>query len=824
LDEQTSRRIAGGLKEDMVRFIVWLCVCLCLITARPVGATAADAPVSPEAALARAKSDLRAVSSGLDTKTLGDADIEARLAAVPPIQARIASALAALTPRQQDLQARLAQLGPPPAAAVAVIAEDPRTVQARRDIAALLAAATADVQEARLLALTASQVSATLADRQRENFSARLWTRSRSILDPGLWRDFAAALPDDMRRVAEATGDEIIQAAPARRIARSVVIGGLAVAFSLFLLGPSRLILNRVGYARAARAPGVPRFRRIGVALWLLAVATATPLLAGWLLREALIAIDVMTPVVDRLTALFVQSVVFAAFLEGLGRAVLSPGRPRWRLAPIPDAMVRRLAPFPGLVGATAALTGFVAGVGSILGASLASRVAGDCIAVLLELAAVGGALAAVGRARVDQKAASADAVETSMEVAPGPTESRLPWILATLAAWAAVGAALLAVLAGYLALASFLMRETVWIAAILALLFLLLRLADDLFPTILSPSAPLGSALETALGLTDGSMDQVGVLLSGLTRLLLILVAWVALLVPFGASIEDIVHRFTATDFVVRLGLVAISPGAVLGGVALFLAGLAITRGVRRWLEVRYLPKTTMDVGLRTSLAAGVTYLGALIAILAAFAYLGLSIAQIALFASALSVGIGFGLQAIIGNFVSGLILLAERPVRVGDWIAIGDLEGDVRKINIRATEIEMVDRSRLIVPNSELVSKAVRNITHAGALGRIKITLKLDGSAEPGRVHDLMMARLSAHPLVLADPAPAVFMTDVRDGALEFTAFAYVASPRLAFAARSQLLFEIVPDLRAAGVALASPSPTIRVETAERPVDPRA
>ena len=803
----------------MVRFVVLLCLALSL--AIP-GAAQAAAPTSatiatPQATIAQAKDDLRAVTAGLNTKTLSDADIEARLSAIPPIQARLAVALAALTPRLRDIQARQAQLGPPPPAAGVVI-EDPRTVQDRRDLADRLAAVTADVQEARLLALTASQVSAALTDRQRENFSTRLWTRSRSILDPGLWRDFAAALPDDLSRIAQEAGDEIAQAEPAQKIARSVAIGGLAVALSLFLLGPSRLILNRVGYGRAARAPGTARLRRILLALWLVTVAAVTPLLAGLLLRAALRAIDVMTPDVDRLTALIMQTVVFAAFVEGLGRALLSPRRPQWRLAPIPDAMVRRLAPFPGLVGGSAALAGFVAGVGSILGGSLASRVAWDCLAVVLELAMVGGALAAVGRARVAQRAEAPDAAPAA------EPESRLPWILAILAAWCAVGAALVAVLVGYLALASFLMRETVWIAAILGLMFLLLRLADDLFPTVLSPRAPLGGALETALGLDDGAMEQVGVLLSGLTRLLLMLLAWVALLAPFGASVEDLIHRFTSTDFVVRLGLVAISPGAVLGGIALFLVGLAITRGVRRWLEVRYLPKTTMDVGLRTSLAAGVTYLGGLIAILVAFAYLGLSVAQIALFASALSVGIGFGLQGIIGNFVSGLILLAERPVRVGDWIAIGELEGDVRKINIRATEIEMMDRSRLIVPNSELVSKAVRNVTHAGALGRVKIVLKVDGAADPAKVSEVMMARLTAHPQVLPDPPARVYMTDVRDGALEFTAFAYLPSPRLAYGVRSQLLFEIVPDLRAAGVALASPNPVIHVETAERPIEPQA
>jgi small-conductance mechanosensitive channel len=275
---------------------------------------------------------------------------------------------------------------------------------------------------------------------------------------------------------------------------------------------------------------------------------------------------------------------------------------------------------------------------------------------------------------------------------------------------------------------------------------------------------------------------------------------------------------RVTATDFVVRLGLVAISPGAILGGVALFLAGLWITRAIRRWLEVRYLPKTDLDIGLRTSVAAGVTYLGALIAIIVAFAYLGLSVAQIALFASALSVGIGFGLQAIIGNFVSGLILLAERPIRVGDWIAIGDLEGDVRKISIRATEIEMTDRSRLIVPNSELVSKTVRNVTHSGALGRVRLVLRVDAGADPTRVSDIVLHRLRTHPEVLKDPEPAVYMTDAREGALEFNGFGYVGSPRQAFGVKSELLFQIVPDLKAAGIALAAPATTVKV-TLESP-----
>ncbi len=780
----------------------------------PAALWADSPPANPTAVIAQARSDLRAASAGLNTKALADSDIQARLALIPPIQAKLTSILAVLTPRLQDLLARQVQLG-----ALSAVAgpEDPLTLDTSHKLTWSLANVTAEVKEARLLSLTGRQVTATLSDRLRENFTARLWTQSRSIVDPGLWRDFAGEAPGDLNRVGVAIGDEADQARMVKASARNIALIAGALVFSLFLMGPGRVISVRLGYRRAGRGGGgEPRVRRIILALWLVLVASGTPLLAGLALKAALNQTGALTPDVDGLMLLLIRAAVFASLLESLGRALLSPRRPEWRLAPAPEAMVARLAAFPGLIGAAAALSMFVVGLNSLLGISLATRVATDCLSVLLEVVVVGAALAAIGRARVANRA------KAPSGPSPAEADSRLPWLLATFGAWFAVAGAAIALMAGYLALANFLMREMVWIVAILGLLFLLARLADDLFPSLMAPDAPLGGALETALGLSSGTMDQLGVLLSGVTRLLLLLLASVAVFAPVGASFEDILQRFTATDFVVRLGLVSISPGAVLGGIALFLAGIAITRAVRRWLEVRYLPKTNMDLGLRTSLAAGVTYLGALAAVLVAFAYLGLSVAQIALFASALSVGIGFGLQAIIGNFVSGLILLAERPVRVGDWIAIGDLEGDVRKINIRATEIEMMDHSRLIVPNSDLVSKTVRNITHSGALGRVRIVLKVEASADPAKVRDLLLARLTAHPKVLKEPAPLVYLTDIREAALEFTAFAYLTSPRLAYGVKSDLLLAIVPDLRAAGVALASATTVVNVELADRSREP--
>ncbi len=762
----------------------------------------------------QAEADLHRVTSGLRSQALDDQDLKRRIAALPAIQAKLADATGFLGPRLQDADARLAQLGPPPGAGQPP--EDPEIANNRRSLAQFREAVDTELKQARLLSVEAGQINSDLADRLRKNFTARLWAQSHSVFDLGLWQGFAANLPADLGRLTAASEAELRQiATPVQPIGNWVGLG-LAMLAALGLLGPARLILNRLGYRQAPHLAPKSRLRRSALAVWLVLVAALSPLLAGLLLRAALTNTGASTPTCDRLLAELVVAAVFACSIEGLGRALLSPGHPSWRLAPLPDGVATRLAPFPGLIGAIVGLATLVTGFNGILGASSATSEASDCLGVLLEIAVLGAALAVAGLARSAYLAPS-----VSPEATPH-AQSRWPWAAAALMAWLALGVALVSVLFGYLAMASFLTRETIWIAVVLAGLFLFLNFVDDLFPALVSPAFPIGRLMQTAVGFSDHALEQIGVLLSGLFRLLLLVVGWAAILARFGASVDEVIARITSTSLVIRLGQLSISPGAILGGVAVFLLGVVITRAVRRWLEVRYLPKTRLDLGVRASLAAGVSYLGVVVAILVACAYLGLSLDRIALLASALSVGIGFGLQAIIGNFVSGLILLVERPVKVGDWIAIGDLEGDVRRINIRATEIEMTDKSKLIVPNSDLISKTVRNVTHNSALGRVKIVLKTVNAADPGVVRDILLTEIQGHAEVLAEPAPAVYLTDVRDGGLEFSAFAYVASARQAYRVKSELLFQIVPELKARSIVLATPAPVINVAIPDRPIEP--
>jgi potassium efflux system protein len=783
------------------------------------GTAAGGAPVSQEvldAEVARADTDLHALAKSFGTTDLSDAQIQSRLTAIPPIQAKLADALENLTPRLAALDARLAQLGPAPGPGQST--EAPEIARDRRSLAPRRQDLDAEIKQTRLLQVEATQIASMLANRQRQQLTAQLWTHSPSILDPRLWVEFADALPDDVDRLQTALTDEGDAAARSARSSATVAEWLVAFAAALVIAAPLRMLLNHQLLRRVGEIAPDTRLRRTLLALGHVLVAALTPLAALLLVRGAFASAGAITPTFEQLAPLVVRVTVFASFFEGLGRALLSPSRSSWRLAPIPDDVVTRLGPYPAIIGVTAAFAALVRGTNTILGVSQPTAIASDGVTMLIELLAVGAALHTIGRARSEHLAVAV------AQTSPHEAESRLPWIIAALLAWLTLAAAMVAILLGYVEMASKLMGELVWIATVLASLFLLLRFVDDLFPVVLSPDRPVGRFLRIAIGLSTGALEQIAVLLSGLCRLALLLFGWAAILAPFGTGAGDVIERISSSQLVIKVGQASISPGAVLGAAAVFFLGLIVTRSIRAWLEKSYLPKTQIDVGLRASLASGVTYLGALAAILFTMGYLGFSLDKIALFASALSVGIGFGLQSVVGNFISGLILLAERPVRVGDWIAIGDLEGDVKRINVRATEIEMQDRSKLIVPNSDLISKTVRNVTHSGSLGRVKLVIKTVDSADPAAVRDLILARLADHPAVLKTPPAAVYLTNVGDGALEFTAFAYVASPRLAYRTRSELLFQIVPDLKAKDIQLANSTPVVNVAMHDRPIEPAA
>ncbi len=742
-----------------------------------------------------------------------DAALKSEASALSPIDEGLDSLLAQLSPYEADADRRLAQLGPAPKPGA--LPEAPQIAQTRASVSRFREETDTQIKRARLLAVEVDQLESSIQARRRALFAQRLWRRSPAIFDQAFWTAPASALPGDIAHVKSVWRHEArLQGAlhPAADAAPEEMAA--AAILALLILVAARVLLQRWGRSRIAGSRSASPLRRALLALWITAVATASPAAALLILREGLFLAWPPNPLEGALIWRAIGAILFACFFQGLAYGLLAPGRTQWRLAPLSDAIAARLAPWLAAVGAVGGLCAFIAGAEAALGVRSASAEAVEFVALLIETVVV---VVALCRLAVD----GGEAAERGRE-SRAAARARTPWVIALAAAWLTTAVALLAAATGYLALAEFLVRELIWIVTVLGAVFLSTRFVDALFPALLSANAETGRFVRQAVGLTKDGAEQLAVLLSGIFHLALLLLGWAAIIAPFGEGAGELFGNINVADLTLHLGQLTLTPGEVAGAIAIFGLGVIGTRAVRSWLESRYLPTTRMDVGVQTSLAAVFSYLGALLALVGACAYLGVGLDRIALMASALSVGVGFGLQSVIANFVSGLVLLAERPLKVGDWIAIGDLEGDVKRIRVRATEVEMPDRSKLIVPNSDLISKMVRNVTHSGAQGRIRIVLPIAAGADPIKVRDLVMASLQDHEEVAAEPAPAVYLSDVKIGSLEFTAIAYVASPRLAYRVKSELLFAIVPALRAEGVALADSSPVIQVGLPDPLIEP--
>jgi small-conductance mechanosensitive channel len=250
----------------------------------------------------------------------------------------------------------------------------------------------------------------------------------------------------------------------------------------------------------------------------------------------------------------------------------------------------------------------------------------------------------------------------------------------------------------------------------------------------------------------------------------------------------------------------------ALLTAAAALVLILIITRAVQRWLQTELLPRSTIDPSLQLSIVTIFGYVGAITAIALALTGLGFDLQKIALIAGALSVGIGFGLQSIVSNFVSGLILLTERPIRVGDAIVVKGEEGWVRRVRVRATEIETYDRASVIIPNSELITGVVKNWTRANRLGRIVIKVGVAYDSDPAQVRDMLLAIARSHSEVVASPPPSAFLVGFGDNALEFELRCIVAEVERTLSVKSDLNHEILKRFREAAIEIPCPQREVR------------
>jgi small-conductance mechanosensitive channel len=214
--------------------------------------------------------------------------------------------------------------------------------------------------------------------------------------------------------------------------------------------------------------------------------------------------------------------------------------------------------------------------------------------------------------------------------------------------------------------------------------------------------------------------------------------------------------------------------------GIIILLVFVLISKGLRKVFKTRIFDKYQLDEGIQLIILKLTHYLLIGLGVIIAVQSIGLNLTSLAVVFGLLSVGIGFGLQNVASNFVSGLIILFERPIKIGDRITIGDVWGDVENISLRATLIRTVDNITIIVPNSEFISSQVINWSHGDPKVRVHIPVGVAYGSDVPLVISSLLEVVKNHPEVMKDPPPKVWFTEFGDSSLNFELLAWTLDPK--------------------------------------------
>ncbi|WP_273756288.1 mechanosensitive ion channel domain-containing protein [Bartonella sp. MM73XJBT] len=328
----------------------------------------------------------------------------------------------------------------------------------------------------------------------------------------------------------------------------------------------------------------------------------------------------------------------------------------------------------------------------------------------------------------------------------------------------------------GYVGLARFIMQQITIGGVFLILMYLGIQSAQALGTKGQFMKTHLGHALTQWLHLDEKTMNQLGGLLSIFLNLVVIVFCAMPIAVQFGFSYSDLKAVLWQLMTGFQIGNVFISLISIVTGIVSFSIGLFLSRRMIGWLDETVLEHGEFDSGVRNSIKTVIGYGGIVVSALIGMSMAGLDLKNFALIAGGLSLGIGFGLQNIVQNFVSGLIILIGRPFKIGDYVESGSVGGIVKRISVRATELETLQRKTIIIPNSSLINNNVSNWTRRSKMGRIDIPVAVASNIAPERVVEILLEIASATEGVLKNPAPQVSFTAFDSKKFSFNLAIYI------------------------------------------------
>ncbi|TIX26783.1 mechanosensitive ion channel family protein [Mesorhizobium sp.] len=491
-----------------------------------------------------------------------------------------------------------------------------------------------------------------------------------------------------------------------------------------------------------------------------------------------------------------VIAVVFC--VNRLTNAALEPRLPNWRLIPVETGPARWLVRLTTAMAVVIGVNNFLSVINDKMGSPLSLTIARSFGATII----VGVILILMAMLR-------------PFKARDGSWRPWPAWLRYTSLALGVF--TIVAALLGYIGLALFVSLQVVVTGTVLITAYIGFLSAQAIGEEGAFANTTVGRWLSSNSSYEDTALDQFGLVVSVAINVMIVLVFLPLILLMWGFQPGDIQAWAYKLATGINIGSVTISVTGILSGIVVFIIGYFLTRWFQGWLDGSVMARGKVDTGVRNSIRLAVGYAGVALAALVGISAAGIDLSSLALVAGALSLGIGFGLQNVVSNFVSGLILLAERPFKVGDWIVAGDVSGTVKKISVRATEIETFQRQSVILPNSNLINNAVGNWTHRNKLGRIDIKVGVAYGSDVKQVHAVLLEIARGHSMVLKNPEPFVLFSNFGPAALEFEIRVFLADVMNGNIAQNDIRFAVLE--RFSGEHIEIPSTPRAVAEAHKP-----
>jgi potassium efflux system protein len=649
--------------------------------------------------------------------------------------------------------------------------------------------ARADQLNERLTKLRGDVMLRTLLRRDASPLSREVWTKlgpqlgaSLKALSGALSSWFSQDLRPDSRDTASLAGWAVL---------------------TIALWAAGRYLRRRFGRGDASE-PG-QRDRTLAAAIDGVGLVLV-PILAVWLIGKLLGATMPPAPIDVLLPELTVRVIAFL-LVVGLTATALSPHRPAWRILPFTNASAHELS------HALRRLMGVGLTVDFFYVCLTRSGVDTDAMAAVgaLVLATVISLLSLPALGNRSWHAAQSEGAERPALI------GGIWWSVARLLLSIAVLSSIVFALLGYATLAAQLHNSIYTTCLLIAVALLAHRLISDLLDEAAAPDTPSGRWVRRRFGLApDTSLRGQHMVMLLIDLVLLILLA---LGIPAAWNVDTDAILSGAGQLIrgVQIGGVTISLGHIGTAILAFVVCILLARLVRSVVRERVLPTLDAPLPLRQSIDAGLNYVGVVVALLIGIGALGIDFTNLAIVLGALSVGIGLGLQNIANNVISGVFLLVERPIKAGDWVSVSGHEGIVRRINIRATEVETFQRTHVLVPNSIFLQNPVVNRTYSDTSSRVEIKLTVGLGTDVAVMETLLREAALGHPRVLRVPAPIVRFIQITPAGLDFELFMFVARLEDRLVVANDLNKAILARLIELKIIDPSPVPELRLRGIE-------